>query len=233
MSGGCGLLDRPSHAARALVRSDSYPSMPNRIPATKRSKSLEGTADLILKARGGDASAENEIFRRNLPELRRWARGKLPSVAREVGDTEDLVQDTVLSALRRLSSFDPECPGAFQRYLRVSLKNRVRDELRRTKRRPPAEPIEETSHDGPSPLDQAMARETRQRYQRGLALLRPTDRALVIAWLERQWDYSAIGRGFGKPTPDAARMAVRRALQRLVQAMAAAASSSGRARGSG
>ena len=41
-------------------------------------------ADLIRRAQGGDEDAMNRLFARHLPELRRWARGRLPAAAREV-----------------------------------------------------------------------------------------------------------------------------------------------------
>ena len=42
------------------------------------------------------------------------------------------------------------------------------------------------------------------------------DRQLVVARIEAQWSYDEIARHFGMPTADAARMAVSRALRRLL-----------------
>ncbi len=86
----------------------------------------------MFKARSGDRSAENEIVRRNLPELTQYARGRLPGAARSGSDTEDLVQDTMIQALKRLQTFDPSRRGSFQAYLRTSLRHRVCDEVRRS-----------------------------------------------------------------------------------------------------
>ncbi len=42
------------------------------------------------------------------------------------------------------------------------------------------------------------------------------DRQLVVARIEAQWSHDEIARHFGMPTADAARMAVSRALRRLL-----------------
>lgn len=181
----------------------------------------DSTAELLTKFRGGDRSAENEIVGRELPSLRRWARGRLPRHARTGQDTEDIVQDTLAHALTRLAVFDPSSPGALQAYLRESVRNRVRDELRRLARRPPAEPLQDPEDRGPTPLESAVAAETDALYQKGLRALRPLDRAIVRARIDREWGYGKIARAFGKPSPDAARMAVTRAVRRLLQEMRA------------
>jgi RNA polymerase sigma-70 factor (ECF subfamily) len=183
------------------------------VPPAERDR--DSTADLLVRSRSGDRSAEDEIIRRHLPALRRWARGRLPRAARTSQDTEDLVQDTFVHALRRLAAFEPSRTGALQAYLRVAVGNRLKDEMRRLARRPLAEHLEESADRGPTPLEAAVAAETGALYRRALHALRPVDRALVRARVDREWDYATIARAFGKPTPDAARMAVRRAMRRL------------------
>jgi RNA polymerase sigma factor (sigma-70 family) len=179
-------------------------------------KSDDSTAELLTRFRTGDSSAEDEIVRRELPALRRWARGRLPRYARGGTDTEDLIQETFAHALTRLTAFYPSHPGALQAYLRVAVQNRVRDQLRRVARRPKAEELQEMSDRGPTPFETALAEETHALYLRGLGSLRPVDQAMLRARIDRQWDYDKIARAFGKSSPDAARMAVTRALRRLL-----------------
>jgi RNA polymerase sigma-70 factor (ECF subfamily) len=57
------------------------------------------------------------------------------------------------------------------------------------------------------------------RYERALARLDEDDRALVLARVEMDLDYAAVAVSCGKPSPDAARMAVTRALVRLAKEM--------------
>lgn len=189
--------------------------------ASRAEPKRDSTAELLTKFRAGDPSAEAEIVGRQLPSLRRWARGRLPRQARAGQDTEDLVQDTLAHALTRLAVFDSSSPGALQAYLRESVRNRVRDEVRRLVRRPPAEPLHEARDRGPTPLELAVAAETDALYQKALSALRPLDRAIVRARIDREWGYGKIARAFGKPSPDAARMAVTRAMRRLLHEMQA------------
>jgi DNA-directed RNA polymerase specialized sigma24 family protein len=64
------------------------------------------------------------------------------------------------------------------------------------------------------------ARETVGAYRRALATLRPNYRALVQAHIERDWTHEQIARMFGKPSVNAARVALGRAINRLLAAMA-------------
>ena len=94
----------------------------------------ESTLQLLVKARSGDESALESLFARYAAPLRRWAHGRLPRWARDVADTPDLVQDVLLQTFKRLEHFDPRTEDALQAYLRQSLMNRVRDELRESDR---------------------------------------------------------------------------------------------------
>ena len=70
------------------------------------------TVDLLARVRAGDALAIDLLFQRIVPALRRWARGRLPANARELCDTEDLVQDTLAGALRHLTDFEARHQGS-------------------------------------------------------------------------------------------------------------------------
>ncbi len=180
------------------------------------SLSDEPTIELVLKARNGDRTAVEALLQRCLPELRRWAHGRLPAYARDSLDTGDLVQEAALHLLKRVDDFEPQHVGAMQAYLRQSVINRIRDEIRRVVRRPVAvELIYEPAADDPSPLELMMQSETYERYRSALDRLAARDRKLVVARMEGQWSMSQIADGFQLATPDAARMAVNRALKRL------------------
>ena len=99
---------------------------------------VASTLDLLQRARAGDQDALNALFGRYLPPLRRWARGRLPRWTRDLRDTDDLVQETLVQTLGRLDAFEPRHEGALQAYLRQAVVNRVRDEVRRVGRRPAA-----------------------------------------------------------------------------------------------
>lgn len=176
----------------------------------------EPTIELVLRARDGDRAAVEALLQRCLPDLRRWAHGKLPPHARDELDSGDLVQEAALHMLKRLDTFEPRHVGAMQAYLRQSIINRVRDEVRRVARRPAPEPlVDEPPADAPSPLEVTLQHESYERYREALNRLTARDRALVVARMEAQWSFATIAKRFWMATPDAARMAVNRVLKRL------------------
>ena len=185
-----------------------------------RSGDVESTSHLIERARAGDQEAVDRLLGRYLTPLRRWARGKLPHWARDAADTEDLVQDTLLQTFRRLGDFDVRGPGALQAYLRQAILNRVRDELRKKGRRAQGTCLDGREVDGRlSPLEEAIGHEAIERYEHALATLRLDEREAIIGRVEMGYSYEELAEVLGKPSPDAARKAAKRALDRLIRQM--------------
>jgi RNA polymerase sigma-70 factor (ECF subfamily) len=181
---------------------------------------LTSTLDLLERFKQGDNEAVSLLVERSLPPLKRWARGRLPRWARGIDDTQDLVQDAIIRALPRLKTFEARHPGALQAYLRQAITNHIRDEIRRVGTRPAPSELDDNHADaGPSPLEEVIGREGIERYEAGLRALRPADREAIIARLELQQSYEEVAIALGKPSPDAARMAVKRAIKSLIAAM--------------
>ncbi len=135
-------------------------------------------------------------------------------------DTGDLVQDAAMNAIARLDTFEPRHVGAMQAYLRQSVINRIRDEMRRFARRPVSVEIpDDVASEAPSPEEQAIHEQTYARYHTALNTLKPRERELVIARVEAQWTAPEIAEHFAFNSVDAARMAVNRAMARLAVAM--------------
>ena len=95
------------------------------------SSDLDSTFQLISRARNGDQQAIEQLFARHLKPLQRWASGRLPKWARDLADTDDLVQEALVQTFKRIEDFEPRRVGALQAYLRQAVINRLRDELRR------------------------------------------------------------------------------------------------------
>jgi DNA-directed RNA polymerase specialized sigma24 family protein len=116
-----------------------------------------------------------------------------------------------------------DAPGAsFLAYLHQALRNQLTDEWRRTRSRPAHVEIDEHQADpGPSPLQESADRDRLASYQEALARLSPADQEILVARLEFEMAYADICRHTGHPTPDAARMAYVRAVQRLAAEMKA------------
>jgi RNA polymerase sigma factor (sigma-70 family) len=184
-------------------------------------KPLDATVELLARARTGDRTALDELVERAIPPLRQWAHGRLPQWARSLAETQDLVQDAVIRTLPRLATFEPQHPGALQAFLRQAVSNHIVDEIRRANRRPTSSALPEGEPDHtPSPLEEAIGRQELARYHAALAQLSAPDREAIVARVERHQSYEEVARALGKPTANAARMTVVRAIERLVKVMA-------------
>jgi RNA polymerase sigma-70 factor (ECF subfamily) len=180
----------------------------------------ESTLSLLERGRAGDQRALDELFARYAPPLRRWASGRLPRWARDVSDTPDLVQETLLQTFKNIDGFQHRGEGALQAYLRQAVMNRIRDELRKASHRPESIELDPGLHSAAaSPLESAIGTEAVERYEAALERLRIDDRELVIGRIELGLTYSEIAAAAGKPSANAARMAVARALMKLAEEM--------------
>src|SRR5580765_2688240 len=192
------------------------PGPPEPDPASRGDP--ESTFHLINRARAGDHEALERLFARHLKPLQRWASGRLPGWARDLADTDDLVQDTLVQTFKRIERFEPRGVGALQAYLRQAVLNRIRDELRRKGRRPDVTDLDGLELDGAqSPLEQAIGHEAVYLYERALERLKSEEREAIIARVEMGYSYEELAEALGKPTPDAARKAAQRALVRLAE----------------
>ena len=156
-------------------------------------------SELISRARAGDQAAIERLFARHLKPLQRWASGRLPRWARDLADTDDLVQDALLQTFKRIEDFEPRRVGALQAYLRQAVLNRLRDELRRKARRP-----DTTDLDGledvtaRSPLEEAIGRQAIEDYEEALGRLRPEEREAIIARVEIGYTLRRTGGSAGQ-----------------------------------
>jgi RNA polymerase sigma factor (sigma-70 family) len=198
-------------AARVLpfVRNAPFPASP-----------AEPTEALILRVRNGDGRARDALVRRFLPLLRQWAHGRLPRAARDLHETDDLVQLALMRALKHVGHFENEGPGSFLAYLRQILLNQVRDEMRRYSRRPAGEEInpETPDMDAPSAVERLVGAERLRAYEAALGSLPRRQQGLIVMRLELGMSYPEIGAETGS-TPDAVRVMVARALVHLAKAL--------------
>jgi RNA polymerase sigma-70 factor, ECF subfamily len=180
----------------------------------------ETTFALLERVRAGDTGALDTLLGRYLPRLRRWARGRLPRFARDLTDTDDIVQETLLRSFKQMERFEARNEGALQAYLRQAVVNRIRDELRRKKRDPTSTELDPQHPDeAPSPLEAAIGREAVERYDAALARLKNEDREAIIGRVELGMTYQELAEALGKPSAEAARKSAERALLRLAEEM--------------
>jgi RNA polymerase sigma-70 factor, ECF subfamily len=203
----------PNQGADSRLRPEGAPSADG-----------ESTFHLIELARAGDQAAIERLFARHLKPLQRWASGRLPKWARDLADTDDLVQETLTQTFNRIGHFEPRRVGALQAYLRQAVLNRIRNELRRKGRQPPVTDLDGIDvESSESPLEEAIGREAVERYERALQKLTAEEREAIIARVEMGQSYEELAEALGKPTSEAARKTARRALIRLAEEMKRAA----------
>lgn len=182
--------------------------------------SRDTTVEDLRAYRAGDADALERLCQRYLIRMHAWVTGRLPPWARNGHETQDVVQDTFLAVVRRFPVFWPRSGGAFRAYMRKACRNKVREMKRDAARKPRQAPLDEDITDpAPSPLECAVGKERLLRYEAAFQRLGRTDRELIHLRFEMDFSYREIAGLTGKPSEDAARMAVTRALKKLVKEM--------------
>jgi RNA polymerase sigma factor (sigma-70 family) len=181
----------------------------------------EPTEQLLRRIRDGDAAARQALYDRCLPLLRRWAHGRLPGYARDISDTDDLVQITLLRAMQHLDDFRTSGSGSFLAYLRHILLNEVRQEIRKRQRR--GEKIDIDTFPLPdnadSVVEQLVGQERLQAYEAALAGLDRRQQELVVMRLEFGMSWQEIALEVGG-NADSVRMVVARALRSIANRIA-------------
>lgn len=182
---------------------------------------LQATVELARRASAGEPAALEALLTRVRPRLVRWAHGLVPRKVRSLAETEDLVQEALLSTVRNLAGL--ERPEAFVPYLRQAVRHRVLDLARRGARF--LETDLPTNFDPParedSPADRLAAAELMDRYETALAALSERDRLAVIFRMEWSLPYRDLAIELGMPSADAARMVTARAVAALARTVAA------------
>lgn len=182
-------------------------------------KDLLITGELLQRAKNGDRGALEALMTRYRPRLERWASGRLPSYARSLFDTGDLIQETLLKALGMLDQIEVGGPGMFQAYVRQAILNRIRDQVRWARRRPGVAMPEDIAARTASPLESAIESDVLDQYERALAKLSEEERQVLHLRVELDFSYGEIATIMEQSSPDAVRMTTRRALRKLSKIM--------------
>ena len=187
------------------------------MPSPRQATDADDSLTLLALARDGNGVALDMLVARYRPRLALWARGRLPPCSRDISDTDDLVQGTLIATIHNLHSFVPESEGILLAYFRQALWNRIRDELRRARIRPALVPIHgERMTDGlASPLEVLIDAEKLARYETALQALDRLHREAIVARFELQYSFAEIAGLLGKSSPDAARKYMGRAVAAL------------------
>jgi len=163
---------------------------------------------LVERARAGDASAWEALYRALYPKLLAYAGRRLdPDAAR------DAVSEAMARAVARIERFTWE-GGGFDAWLFAILRNVVVDAQRAAAHRAPEAEIDEAPASGPGPLDCLLGAEASSALREAFARLPPFDQEVlelrVVAGLSSDEVAKVVGKRAGT-----VRMAQARALARL------------------
>ncbi len=189
-------------------------------------------AGVLQEARDRFAVVEKAIVAL-LPFFQRWTHGRLPRYARRRMDSGDLVQEAVVGVLRNLGEIETADPDALRKYLVVAIQNRICDEIRRATHGEVTNGVSDPTDTRPSPLDDAIDEENRRQYRLALLRLGEDDQALLVGRIDMGLSFEELALVTGRPSPDAARSATRRAALRLARQMGRAPAGLGEATSSG
>jgi RNA polymerase sigma-70 factor (ECF subfamily) len=174
---------------------------------------LDSTLALVFRARGGDRVAREQIAARYQAALLRFAHGRMPIAARGMVDTVDLVQVAMMRTLERLDHIDTSLPGSLLAYLRKAVLNLIRDEIRRARRWPQRAELDEglPAHDQ-DPLEAVISKQELERYNLALLQLPADQQEAFLMRIEMDCSHREIADALGRPSENAARMLVKRAI---------------------
>jgi len=181
---------------------------------------LDSTLALVTRARGGDRSALDRIAERYQAALERFAHGRVPGSARGLVDTVDIVQVAMTRAIARLADIDLSVPGSLLAYLRTTVLNQIRDEIRRARRRPMTTAL----HDqlpalDQDPLEAVISAQQLERYDLALLQLPADQLEAFLMRIEMGSSFQEIADALGRSSAEAARMLVRRAIRALTETL--------------
>lgn len=171
----------------------------------------DSTTDPVLVAayRSGDERAAAELVRRHAGALGRF----LYSIGAQPEDLDDLVQETLFRAFRRVDSW--RGGASFRSWLLTIGSNLLRDQVRKHKRTGKLVAIDERDIPGASdPHADVTAADAEDRVREGLARLPRLQREVFLLRAQEGSDYQEIATVLGT-TPGAARVHYHHAVKRL------------------
>jgi RNA polymerase sigma-70 factor (ECF subfamily) len=170
------------------------------------------TGELLRRIQRGDEEAESLLLSRFDRHLRAFL------AARFLGSAvEDVAQEVWMRAFQSLPGFRYQGVGSFWAFLRTIALHCAIDNLRRQGRnKQVSADLERIEDPGKSPENQAILAERRERFERTLKRHPPRTQQAILMRLELKLSWKVIAEDLGIETPDAARMLVKRALEKTI-----------------
>lgn len=190
---------------------------------------LETTLRLAHAAKAGDRGALSDLFERYEPRVRRIVALRLGKPIHRVAEFDDLVQDTLLRALKGFERFEPRSVGEFRNWLASCAVSAIRDHERgrQAKKRGSGEerrfadlgvePLSATIFAGSTPSPSKIAIDNERENELELAILQLNERyreAIILRYL-CEMSPEEVAETMGFTNTQNARNAYHRALKRL------------------
>jgi RNA polymerase sigma factor (sigma-70 family) len=192
------------------------PEVPNR--------ELNVTDDLLSRARRGERTAADDLFRRYQPRLNAFLRARMPAGARKFCDAEDLVQEVCVKILGALDRFESRGIGSFWWFARSIARNHLVDVARRGQALHETRLAYETRAEPTAkvrgPSGEVADREAAEAFDRALERIPDPVRKGLLMRVELGLGWFVIAGDCGFPSADAARVAIKRALASIAKEMA-------------
>jgi DNA-directed RNA polymerase specialized sigma24 family protein len=192
--------------------------------------------ELVWQGQRGDTQAVNELFTRYIPRVRRILNVKIPSGQRTKVDPDDVLQETLIVATRRLPELELRSPASILQWLSkiadYEIKNRL-EYVHAERRNPARERRMAVSDDSeelsglrlpsadPTPSQFCSRDELEGLIDKHLQELEPPDYREVI--LQRDYcdaDWETIRANMGRPSTAAVEDLYHRAHKRLQERIA-------------
>lgn len=189
----------------------------------------EASTRLLHAARGGSATAVNELYARYGGRLLAFIRLRLGRSLRSRLDSGDILQATLMKSFQRLDQFEGEDGTTLMGWLARIAENEIRDQVdyqHRARRDaaadvPITDAVDPAAHQSRSPLSRLIAEQDAARLTAALEGLEPDHREVIVLRKFEELTFPQIARRMGR-SEDACRMLLARALVRLTLAMGVA-----------
>ncbi len=222
-----------------MSEEDKKPSMGDETETDSDASGLDPTKsmELVWQGQRGDAAAVNELFGRYIPRMRRVLRIKISGWLRTQVDQEDVLQETLIVAVRKLPELEVRTPSSILQWLAkiADFQIKARLEYLRAEKRDPARErrlkTDESSVDssvsgiivpfqGPTPSQYYARAELEELIDTHLVQLEPPDYREVILMRDYyECDWESIRESLKRPTIEAVQDVYHRAHQRLRERM--------------
>jgi RNA polymerase sigma-70 factor (ECF subfamily) len=207
-------------------------------PPPEPDDDLLDSLDLVRHAQAGELAAYGELFARYYPRVRALVRQRIDQGMRKDIDSDDLLQEAMLDAIRGFERFEVrsrrELIGWFARIIENRMRSvgrhmhaQKRDRAKEVPLGYVADYLEQSNADfqpqadTPGPQQLATEREEVERLQECLDELEEDQRRVLLLRHRHNLSWGTIAQELGRPSADSARMQYTRARIALQKALRA------------